>query len=554
MKMNRPKISVLVPVYNVEKYLAECLDSIVGQTLGDIEIICVNDGSTDSSPEILKKYAERDGRIRIIESENKGFCHAHRIALREAIGEYILMGDSDDKYTYEDAFKDIYATAEKYRTDLVLMDYFKMSYCQTRVIATHPVEYPAPDKEVFTARDYENPFITPAPLWTKLFKKAFLDKYDDWYFPEGNITSGDMPLHFQAMIRASSIHHLKKTVYTYRENRPNSLQSTALTETKIRQFCGHFNVMAKTVREEYDFEPHKHLIIRYFFNSLNWRLEKYYRRNIRLMDPETALKIKDAAGDAWATKGERDESEYLKSEEDRKSLVLVKACLRLPPRNLMKYLDMKYHKNLVAVKDESIALRDRIIREQNGFVTYRDGIIKEQDRIIKEKDEHIRNLDELAKSHESQMKRQDEHIRELRRIIGDRDAKIRDQERIIGDRDAKIRAMRSETDAILKSWSYRTGRMITSPLSAPLEAFRSIRDSILVKKSGLFDAEWYLEQNKDVAEAKADPVRHYLKFGWREGRNPSPDFDTKKYLEERPDVSAAGICPLVHYIKFGREK
>ena len=106
-------------------------------------------------------------------------------------------------------------------------------------------------------------------------------------------------------------------------------------------------------------------------------------------------------------------------------------------------------------------------------------------------------------------------------------------------------------DAILKSWSYRIGRAMTSPLSAPLEALRSIRDRILVKKSGLFDTEWYLEQNKDVAEAKADPVRHYLKFGWREGRNPSPDFDTKKYLEGRPDVSAAGICPLVHYIKFG---
>ena len=510
--MNRPKISVLVPVYNVEKYLAECLDSIVGQTLGDIEIICVNDGSTDSSPEILKKYAERDGRIRIIESEHKGFCHAHRLALREAMGEYVLMCDSDDKYNYEEAFKDIYATAEKYRTDLVLMDFRQMSYCQMRVKKTYPVEYPAPDKEVFTARDYENPFITPAPLWTKLFKKAFLDKYDDWYFPEENVTSGDVPLHFQTLIRASSIHHLKKTVYTYRENRPNSLQSTPLTETKIRQFCGHFKAMAKTVREEYDFEPHKHLIIRYFFNSLNWRLEKYYRRNIRLRDPETVLKIKEAAGDAWATKGERDESEYLKSEEDRKSLVLVKACLRLPPGNLMKYLDMKYHKKLIAVKDESIALRDRIIREQNGFVSYRDGIIKEQDKAIRERDG------------------------------------------IINEKDKRIKALQSETDALRKSWSYRIGRAMTFPLSAPLEAFRSIRDRVLVKNSGLFNAEWYLEQNKDVAEAKADPVRHYLKFGWREGRNPSPDFDTKKYLEERPDVSAAGTCPLVHYIKFGREK
>ena len=72
--------------------------------------------------------------------------------------------------------------------------------------------------------------------------------------------------------------------------------------------------------------------------------------------------------------------------------------------------------------------------------------------------------------------------------------------------------------------------------------------------SGLFNEEWYLERNKDVAKTKANPIKHYLKFGWREGRNPSPDFDTKKYLEERPDIREAGICPLVHYIKFGIKK
>ena len=553
--MSNAKISVLMPVYNTEDYISESLDSITGQTLRETEIICVDDGSTDSSLQILKEHAERDGRIRIIESENRGFSHALKLALREAMGEYVLMCDSDDKYTYKEAFKDIYATAEKYKTDLVLIDFRQISEKET-----FPVEYPAPDKEVFTARDYENPFITPAQPWTKLYKKAFLDKYDDWYLPDENLVSSDMPLHFQIMARASGIYHLKKPAYTYYKRR-NSLETSNFTEAKIRQVCDHFMSISRTIREENGFKPHRRLIIPYFKNFFDSKLEKYYSRKISLRDAETSLKIKKAAEEAWRTKGDCDESEYLGSEQERKALTFVKACLRLSPENLMKYLDMKYHKNLVAAmrsKDEAIALRDRIIREQNGFVTYRDGIIKEQDRIIKEKDEHIRNLDELAKSHESQMKRQDVHIRELGRIIGDKDATIREQDerirnlgRIIGDRDATIRAMRFETDAILKSWSYRTGRAMTSPLSAPLEALRSIRDSILVKKSGLFDAEWYLEQNKDVAEAKADPVRHYLKFGWREGRNPSPDFDTKKYLEERPDVSAAGICPLVHYIKFG---
>ena len=71
--MQTPKVSLLVPVYNVERYLEQCLDSALSQTLSDIEVICVNDGSTDSSPEILRAYAARDGRIRIIDKENSGY-------------------------------------------------------------------------------------------------------------------------------------------------------------------------------------------------------------------------------------------------------------------------------------------------------------------------------------------------------------------------------------------------------------------------------------------------------------------------------------------------
>ena len=91
-----PKISVIVPVYNVEKYLKECLDSIINQTFKDIEIICVNNGSTDSSCEILNEYAKNDNRIKIINSENIGVGNARNLGLQAVTGEYISFVDSDD--------------------------------------------------------------------------------------------------------------------------------------------------------------------------------------------------------------------------------------------------------------------------------------------------------------------------------------------------------------------------------------------------------------------------------------------------------------------------
>ena len=76
----------------------------------------------------------------------------------------------------------------------------------------------------------------------------------------------------------------------------------------------------------------------------------------------------------------------------------------------------------------------------------------------------------------------------------------------------------------------------------------------MIKNLGLFDVEYYLSQNEDVIKSKVDPIKHYLKFGWKQGRNPSAKFNGNEYLNERLDVKIAGICPLVHYLKFLKEE
>ena len=94
-KKHQPIVSILVPCYNVEAYLRECLDSIVNQTLTDIEIICINDGSTDGTLGIIKEYAAKDKRIKIIDKENEGYGKSMNRGLDAATGEYVGIVESD---------------------------------------------------------------------------------------------------------------------------------------------------------------------------------------------------------------------------------------------------------------------------------------------------------------------------------------------------------------------------------------------------------------------------------------------------------------------------
>ncbi len=117
--MPQPKVSVIVPVYNAQKYLERCIDSLIKQSLEDIEIILVDDSSTDSSLSICQDYAKKDKRIKVIHKENEGAGMARNAALKVAAGEYIGFVDSDDFIT-PDMFKTLCEKAEKYNSDLVM--------------------------------------------------------------------------------------------------------------------------------------------------------------------------------------------------------------------------------------------------------------------------------------------------------------------------------------------------------------------------------------------------------------------------------------------------
>ena len=121
MNITAPKVSVIIPVYNVERYLTDCLDSLLRQTLVDIEIICVNDGSTDGSPDILMRYAKLDSRMIILNQENSGLSSARNAGLDIAQGEYLYFLDSDD-YIDANALQILYIKAQEDDLDILFFN------------------------------------------------------------------------------------------------------------------------------------------------------------------------------------------------------------------------------------------------------------------------------------------------------------------------------------------------------------------------------------------------------------------------------------------------
>ena len=115
---NNIKISVVVPIFNVEDYIGDCLDSILDQSLKEFEVICVNDGSTDSSLEILKEYAAKDNRIKIINKDNAGYGHTMNIGMDMASGEYFVIVESDD-FILPKMFETLYDAAKENDLDFV---------------------------------------------------------------------------------------------------------------------------------------------------------------------------------------------------------------------------------------------------------------------------------------------------------------------------------------------------------------------------------------------------------------------------------------------------
>ncbi len=223
-----PKVSVVVPVYNVERYLSECLESVISQTLSDIEIICVNDGSTDGSGAILGEYAERDPRIIVVEQENQGLAGARNSGLDAAIGEYVLFLDSDD-WVEATMIEEVCARCVNDDADIGI---FKIRYVYTDTGVSVDGHWTlqmglVPTKVPFCRDEMSGSlfrFVTPSAC-NKMFKRSFLLE-GGLRFVRGLRRAEDVPFTYLALATAERITVLDRVLLNYRKGVSDSLQST----------------------------------------------------------------------------------------------------------------------------------------------------------------------------------------------------------------------------------------------------------------------------------------------------------------------------------------
>lgn len=234
--LNTPKVSVIVPIYKVEKYLVQCLDSIVNQTLTDIEIILVDEGDKDACRYIIDHYEQTDQRVRTILEKNGGYGASVNKGLSLARGEYVAIIESDD-FIDKDMFKDMYQYATKLGADMVKTPYFeykdktKNSPESIKICDySDAVTKTCPANKIFSILDYPYQMSVHASLWSGIYKRTWMLERNIKFIEGRGAGYVDVGFRIDTFMNTSKAAWLNKPYYYYRlTNMESSTNSFALT-------------------------------------------------------------------------------------------------------------------------------------------------------------------------------------------------------------------------------------------------------------------------------------------------------------------------------------
>lgn len=216
--MNTIKVSVVVPIYNAQEYLEECLDSLVSQSLKDIEMILVNDGSTDNSLKIAEEYAKKDKRIRILNKKNTGYGDSMNKGISMARGNYVGIVEPDD-YCSSEMFEKLFSLAEKHMVDIVRGNYYHYSKDGFQEMA--PLYMKNRSGIIEPLRDY-GVFYEPPAIWSAIYKKEFLKKNKIGFLNTPGASYQDAGFHFKTLACTNRMVYSNEPLYYYRVDNPNS--------------------------------------------------------------------------------------------------------------------------------------------------------------------------------------------------------------------------------------------------------------------------------------------------------------------------------------------
>jgi len=281
--MNQPIISIIVPIYNVEKELPRCLESLITQTFKDIEIICVIDGSPDNSLRICEEYKTNEPRMVIISQENQGLSGARNTGLAYSKGKYIQFCDPDDYYV-PDMCEKLYNAVISSNADLAIAS-IRVLYDQIPVIAGDQEYYRVKNRGLTVVNEYviRN---TDVSACNKIFKKSIIDTYSI-FFPQG-LHYEDACFFYKYIFVSKTIYHIPEYLYVY-VRRDNSIMSNTFQKTprsidhiKILKNIKEF-LLKNNLRNSYETDVFLWMTIIYTHLAFSWGTESVYDSAIKIV-------------------------------------------------------------------------------------------------------------------------------------------------------------------------------------------------------------------------------------------------------------------------------
>ena len=271
---DRPFITVVMPSLNVAPYIRRCIESALDQSLRNIEILCVDAGSTDGTLEILREYEKQDKRVHVLISDMKSYGHQMNLGIKNAHGKYLAILETDD-YILPGMYEELYDIAEKNSLDLIKADYFKFTESDTegkdiRIYWNVARSVNLPYNKVIDSNENLNAFKSANIPWAGLYNLDFLRQNDIWLNESPGASYQDNGLWFQVLCQAHRVYFYDKPFYCLRRDNPNS---SFFSRGKVFAICNEYdfirNVLKKSPTLEKRFAP---LCALYRYKNCMWTL------------------------------------------------------------------------------------------------------------------------------------------------------------------------------------------------------------------------------------------------------------------------------------------
>lgn len=266
----QPKVSVIVPVYKVDRYLTQCIKSIINQTLKDIEIIIVDEGDQDRCREIIDFFASRDSRIIAPHQKNGGYGASCNYGFEIAKGEYIAIVESDD-WIEPEMYEEMYAYAKKLDADIVktpYSEYFsngkKRDCCYRKYMADS-----TPQNSCFSMKDFGEMLEIHASLWSGIYKTEYMRKKHIQFIKAKGGAYVDVGFRIDTLINSDKIAWLDKPYYNYRVDAIGSTTNNFKLSPMIQRWKEAHQKFA-LIQDDYDKYYGSHLVLDEFLNTLGW--------------------------------------------------------------------------------------------------------------------------------------------------------------------------------------------------------------------------------------------------------------------------------------------